>query len=76
MPSATLKLLGKTIKMCRIQKQLSLKELACKTKIRKEYLKKIENGKAVGVRLEHINRICKGLNIPFSYLTLLMKKNQ
>ncbi len=67
------KLLGKIIKLCRQEKNLTLQELAYKTKLRREYLKMIEKGKAKGVRLKHIDKICKGLNISFDYLSESLK---
>lgn len=69
------KLLGKMIKLCRQEKNLTLKELACKIKIHKAYLKLIEEGNAKGLSLKHIDKICKGLNIFFNYLSDLMKSH-
>ena len=61
--------LGENIQKCREEKGMTIKELAEKTGIRKEYIKKIEDGKAYGVLLDrHIFKIAEGLNIKLSKL--------
>ena len=53
--------LGKRIKEQREKRQITIKELSEKTGIRAEYLKKIENGKATGIRFSHIFIIAHAL---------------
>ena len=56
--------LGLKIKKLREEKNISIKELALKTGIRKEYLIKIENGTAYGIIIErHMIKIAQALNI-------------
>lgn len=58
------KKLGTHIKKLREQKGLTLKELSERTGIRKEYLKKIEEGTAYGVLLcKHLVKIANALDI-------------
>ena len=65
----TLKKLGMHIKKLREEQEISTTELAQKTGIRKEYLEKIEDGRAYGVRMEkHLLKISKGLGIKFYQL--------
>ena len=65
----TLKKLGMHIKELREEQEISTTELAQKTGIRKEYLEKIEDGRAYGVRMEkHLLKISKGLGIKFYQL--------
>lgn len=48
---------------------MTIKELAEKTEFKKEYLKKIEEGKAYGVLIDkHLLKIAKCLNIKLSEL--------
>lgn len=61
--------LGEIIKKFREEKGMTINELAEKTGIRKEYIRKIEQGKAYGVLIEkHLLRIAKSLNIKLSEL--------
>ena len=61
--------LGENIKKHREEKGMTINELAEKTGIRKEYIRKIEQGKAYGVLIEkHLLRIAKSLNIKLSEL--------
>ena len=65
----TCKKLGNNIKRFREEKQKTIKELSETTGIRKEYLKKIEDGKAYGVLFEkHLVKIATALNIKMSDL--------
>ena len=58
------KLLGNQIKKLRKERDLTIEELSQRTQIRLEYLRKIEAGKAVGVRLvKHIFKIAEELNV-------------
>ncbi|MBQ2870753.1 helix-turn-helix transcriptional regulator [bacterium] len=56
-------LLGLNVKKIREEKGMSLNELALKSGIRKEYLKKIEKGKAYGAGIEkHLVPIVRALD--------------
>ena len=57
------KILGENIQRIRLQKNLSLNEISIKTKISKEYLKKIENGLAKRVNMHHLFIIAEALSI-------------
>ena len=58
------KLLGQQIKKMRKKKNITLEELSLKTKIRIEYLAKIEKGNAYGVKLSaHICKIADALGV-------------
>lgn len=60
----SLKQFGLHIKKLREKRCITLNELAEKTRIRKDYLQKIENGTAYGVKLEnHLLKIAKVLKI-------------
>ena len=51
------------------ERNLTINELAETTRIRKEYLKKIEEGKAYGMQYEkHLLKIAKSLNTKLSVL--------
>ena len=57
-------LLGKRINYLRTQQNKSIKEISDKTGIRTDYLKKIEKGEAVGVKIvSHLIKIAEELNI-------------
>jgi len=59
--------LGKNIQKYREEKGITLSTLSKKTGIRKEYLQKIEDGKAYGVLLErHLFKIASALTIKIS----------
>ena len=59
-------LLGLHIKNLREERNLTIKDIALKTGIRAQYLKKIENGTAYGVRIEkHLYKIAEALSIKF-----------
>ena len=59
--------LGLHIKKLRVERKITLKELSEKTGIRKEYLQKIEDGKAYGVLMErHLFKISSALTIKIS----------
>lgn len=56
-------LLGNRIKELRQQKNLTIRQLSQKSGINSKYLKIIENGQAFGVTTNHLDRLCKGLNL-------------
>lgn len=58
-----LKRIGLNLIKFRLIKNISLKELAEQTKIRKSYLQKIEKGTAVGMKLSHLVKLIKILKI-------------
>lgn len=61
--------LGLQIKKLREERTITLKELSAKTNIRKEYLQKIENGKAYGVLIDkHLLEIAIALKVHFAQL--------
>ena len=56
--------LGAHVKFLRTERNISLEELSKYTNIRKEYLKKIEDGNAYGVMIErHLIKIAKAFGI-------------
>lgn len=62
---------GKHIQKLRKERNISLKELSLKTKIRVQYLKKIEEGKAYGMLVDkHLVAIADGLEIKVHELFL------
>lgn len=65
----TCRKLGSRIKIKRIQKNISIKEMSKMTGISVEYLKRIEAGNAYGVMMEkHLLKIAKALQVKLSYL--------
>lgn len=61
------KKLGLRIKKLREEQNINIKDLSEKTGIRKEYLRKIENGNAYGATLErHLVKISKTLKVKLS----------
>jgi cytoskeletal protein RodZ len=61
--------LGLQIKKLREERAITLKDLSAKTNIRKEYLQKIENGKAYGVLIDkHLLKIAIALKVHFAQL--------
>lgn len=56
-----LKIFGENVRKQREKENLTLKDVAEKTKIREQYLQKIENGKATGIRFSHIFIIAHAL---------------
>lgn len=61
--------LGKRIQKLREERQITIKEMSEKSGIRKDYLKKIEQGKAYGVALDkHLIKIANVLKIKMSVL--------
>lgn len=63
------KLLGTNIKNKRETANLSIKDLSELTGIRKEYLKKIENGTAYRVLIDkHLAKIADALKVPLRSL--------
>lgn len=60
----TFKCLGLNIKNLREERNISIKELSKKTGIRKEYLEKIESGKAYRIGINrHLCKIANALEI-------------
>lgn len=65
----TCRKLGNNIQTLREEKQMTIKELSEKTGIRKEYLRKIECGKAYGILFDkHLLKIAIALNTKISNL--------
>ena len=58
-----LKIFGTNVYKKRTKIGMTRKELSIKTGIRKEYLKKIEEGSAKGILCSHIFRIAQALKI-------------
>lgn len=66
------KCVGENVYNIRTKKGLTIKELSEKTGIRKEYLKKIEKGEAVGIMTGQIFRLAIGLDVrPYELVTYL-----
>lgn len=63
-----LKIFGKNVQEIRINKNISLKELSKKTKIRLQYLKKIEKGTALRLSTRHLFKIAGGLKVKLKEL--------
>ena len=58
-------LLGQRIKKLREEKNLSIKDMALKTGIRVQYLKRIEEGSAYGISIDrHLLKIATTLELP------------
>lgn len=56
--------IGNNIKKYRQAKKITIDELSIKTKIRKNYIKKIESGKAFRLMPHHLFKIAKVLQTP------------
>jgi len=52
-------MLGEGVKYYREKRELTLKQMSERTGIRKEYLKKIEEGKAPRILISHMEKILK-----------------
>ncbi len=63
-----LKIVGQNIQKKRIARNLTIKQLSQKTKIREEYLKKIEKGTAIRMSTKHLFIIAEILNTKASCL--------
>ena len=62
-------LLGLQIKKLRKDRSITLKVLSTKTGIRQQYLQKIEDGKAYGVKIEkHLLKIATSLSVTMAEL--------
>lgn len=62
-------LFGENVKMLREERNMTLKELSQKTGMRVEYLKKIEQGSAYGMRIcTHVVKLAKAFNVPVSLM--------
>jgi transcriptional regulator with XRE-family HTH domain len=62
--------LGKAIRMCRSRKELTLAELAKRTKLSESYLSLLERGNR-DPTLSTIEAIARGLEVPVSLLVFL-----
>lgn len=63
------KKLGKKIQTMREDKQITIDEFAKITRLRKEYIKKIENGEAYGLTInKHLLKIRLALKVKFTDL--------
>lgn len=58
-----LKIFGQNLRYYREKANTTIKELSEKSKIRKEYIEKIETGKAFGMSLSHVLRLSNALKI-------------
>jgi len=63
-----LKKLGQNIRIAREERNITIKELSEKTGIRTEYLKKIENGEAVRIKIFKLYQIAHAMNMKTSML--------
>jgi len=59
---------GENVRKQREKENITLEELSKKTKIRKQYLKKIENGKATGMPCFYLLILAQALNTKASEL--------
>ena len=62
--------IGKAIRLCRTQKNMSLTKLAIKAKVTISHLSLIERNKC-STGINTLKKIAKGLNIPLSVLIFL-----
>ena len=67
--------LGKAIRLCRTQKDMSLDDLSAKAKISISYLSLLERGKR-DPNFSTLESIALGLEIPVSILIFLAKKDE
>lgn len=56
-------MLGKNIQKIRTDKEISIEELSKNTKIREQYLRKIEKGTALGVSTKHLFKLALALKV-------------
>ena len=56
-------LIGNRVKELSLQQNLTIKQLSEKSDISIKYLKRIENGQAVGINTYHLDRLCFSLNL-------------
>lgn len=63
-----LKKLGQNIRIAREERNITIKELSEKTGIRAEYLKKIENGEAVRIKISKLYQIAQAMKMKTSML--------
>lgn len=56
-------LVGNKVKELRQKRNMTIKELSEKSGISQKYLKKIENGQAIGITTKHIDRLCRSLDL-------------
>ena len=67
--------LGKAIRLCRVQKDLSLDNLSSKANISTSYLSLLERGKR-DPNLSTLQNIAKALGIPISLLIFLAARDE
>ena len=67
--------LGKAIRLCRVQKDLSLDSLSSKANISTSYLSLLERGKR-DPNLSTLQNIAKALDIPISLLIFLAARDE
>lgn len=67
--------IGKAIRLCRNQKDMSLEALSSKAGISVSYLSLLERGKR-DPNISILERISSGLNIPVSILVFLAAKDE
>ena len=67
--------LGKAIRLCRVQKGMSLDKLSSKAHISISYLSLLETGKR-DPNFSTIQNLAAGLNIPISILVFLASKDE
>ncbi len=67
--------LGKAIRLCRTQKDMSLEELSAKADISTSYLSLLERGKR-DPNFSTLQNIAIGLNVPVSILVFLAGKDE
>ena len=63
-----LDIFGKNVRKYRVIKKFSIKKLSKKSKIRVEYISKIEQGKAKGVKTSHLFALAEALQVEPYYL--------
>ncbi len=63
-----IKIFGENVQKIRQSKNISIKKLSKKTKIREEYIKKIEKGEAVGITTSKVFLIAEALSVKVSVL--------
>ena len=67
--------IGKAIRLCRVQKEMSLDDLSSKIGISVSYLSLLERGKR-DPNISVLEKISLGLNVPVSILVFLAAKDE
>lgn len=67
--------IGKVIRLCRVQKDMSLDDLSSKIGISVSYLSLLERGKR-DPNISVLEKISLGLNVPVSILVFLAAKDE